>query len=202
METTYYNAIAARYNFVIPDVYREMESRGWFNKAHYLWLHEAEWLPLDKIIHYEFADYHKLGFVPFAFNGAGDLWCWWPEATRDSATPVVCCPHDEEYGEFHAPNFLGFLYHQVLMYSVVGGFDVDEEEEAREWLRIWHKSFVEFFPHSWSETIASIANKPLITHEFGRGLYSAGFIQESEYNELVKRHLAFPKLNEKFRWMI
>jgi hypothetical protein len=179
-----------------------MESRGWFNKVRYLWLNEAEWLPLDDILHYEFADYHKPWFVPFAFNGAGDLWCWWPEASRHLVTPVVLCPHDEKYGEFYASDFLGFLYRQVLEYAVVGGFGISDEEEAREWLHLWHESFVEFFPHSWSETIMSIANKPLITHEFGRGLYSAGFIWESEYNELIKRHLAFPKLNEKFKWMI
>lgn len=199
METAY-EAVAARYQFDIPDEYRRMESRGWFNlaesKAHYLWLHEAEWLRLNEIADYQFADYHKPGFVPFAFNGAGDLWCWWPEATQNSITPVVLCPHDCREGQFYAPNFLGFLYRQILDYATVGWIDADEEEAAREWLRRWHDRFLEFFPRAWSETVMTIANKPLIINGHG-----AGFIIEGENSDIIERDCAFPKLNQRFEWM-
>ncbi len=108
-----YNRIEARYGFSILDEYRQMQSRGWFNvrdDERYVWLHEAECLSLEEIADYEFEPYRKSGFVPFAFNGAGDLWCWWPEAASHSITPVVWCLHDVDMAEVSAPHFIGFIY--------------------------------------------------------------------------------------------
>jgi hypothetical protein len=115
---------------------------------------------------------------------------------HNSITPVVLCPHDCRAGQFYAPNFLGFLYRQILDYATVGWIDEDKEEAACEWLRRWHDSFLEFFPRAWSETVMTIANKPLITNG-----PCAGFIMESENNDIIERDCAFPNLNQRFEWM-
>ena len=87
-----YAAIEAKYGFAIPEDYRRMERDGFFdlkNDATYLLIHEMEWLRPDEILAHKPADYHKPGFIPFAFTGGGDEWCWCPAMDPKA---VVSCP--------------------------------------------------------------------------------------------------------------
>ncbi len=81
------NQIEERYNFEIPAEYKSMFERGYFTlekPAHcselidskYVWLYEMEWISIDEILKFEFEEYARDGFVPFARNGAGEKWCW------------------------------------------------------------------------------------------------------------------------------
>jgi len=86
-----YESIESKYGFALPSAYREMNELGWFDtcdKSRYLWISEAEWMRPDEIFSYEPLEYHKPGFVPFAFTGAGDHWCWWPAERLRSDLPA------------------------------------------------------------------------------------------------------------------
>ena len=85
-----YTSIKAKYGFEIPAVYRTMEQDGFFElkpagedfdprNDSYLWVPEAESMRPPEILAYETPSYQLPGFVPFAFTGGGEPWCWWPE---------------------------------------------------------------------------------------------------------------------------
>src|SRR6516164_5067104 len=81
-----FRQIEQRYGFSVPTEYRLMSERGWFDfddarnrvGPDYLWLYDMEWLDPAGIRDHEFPEYCEPGFVPFAFTGGGDHWCWWP----------------------------------------------------------------------------------------------------------------------------
>src|SRR5689334_1633542 len=124
-----YKAISERYGFSVPEEYRRLASRGLLNlgaAAHasafyepgsYLWLHEMEWFSLEEIINFEFQPYHLPGFVPFAFTGGGDFWCWQPSFADGRGIRVLLCHHDSEFATVYAPNFKTALFRQALDFA-------------------------------------------------------------------------------------
>ena len=208
-------AIEAKYSIRLPDSYRSIVDQGWIDfdcdpgqrvqpgKLNYLWLSEAEWLPLDTILNYQPTDYSLPGFVPFAQNGAGDWWMWWPAAGKSDELPVVLCPHDLNEGEFYAPNFTAFLYRNILDYAVTAY--ADEGEDCRAWFDDWLPRFASIWPAAWSDQIREIASRPpSMGHETmpnGRTYPWTGLLPESENKAIVQRDLAFPDLDREFQWM-
>jgi hypothetical protein len=192
-----YEAIESKYGFAIPSSYREMNELGWFDrrdKSRCLWICEAEFMTPDEILSYEPQEYHKPGFVPFASTGRGDKWCWWP-----AENCVVLCPRDCSEGEVDAPDFLSSLYRRMLEYAS-GGFDREDEEEARQHLRNWASRLSPFFPPVWIGTLTDASLAPLIRWERGRA-YGDGFLSLDEEEMILRRDLDFPRLDEKFDWM-
>jgi hypothetical protein len=183
-----YQRFEARYGFTIPAEYRQMQARGWFDvrdQERYVWLHEAEWLSLAEIADYEFEPYHRSGLVPFAFNCAGDLWCWWPEAASGGVVPVVWCLHDADTGDVMAPHFLAFIYRQMLEFCVADS--PWDAAERRQQLQEWHDRFAEFLPPPWASTLLWLMEREPLS--------------EREYAAMVQRALAFERLNQRFKWM-
>jgi hypothetical protein len=55
-----YEQIESRYGFSIPEEYREMERRGWFNRQDdYEWLCDVRWMSPEKIRDFEFQYYQQ-----------------------------------------------------------------------------------------------------------------------------------------------
>jgi hypothetical protein len=164
-----YEAIKAKYTFSIPAEYRSMEATGWFSVQHpgesfkpeneptHLWIPEMEWLRPQEILDYEPEAYHKSGFVPFAFNGAGDHFGWWPSL---HPTAVVLCPHDDELAAFQAPNFVGAIYRQCLEYAT--GFDRGEESSVRRQFADWAQRLSAYLPPLFVETLQAVGKGELI----------------------------------------
>jgi hypothetical protein len=166
---TWYEAIAARYAFSIPDAYRRLESRGLFNwpssdpaciePGSYLWLPEMEWLRPREILEYKFEDYHLPGFVPFAFTGAHDPWCWRPDLADERGTPVVYCPHDEYNASIYAPDFATALYRQILAFCGEPWY-LREDYDVSALLRRWAIDLAEIFVPPRCETLHALADDP------------------------------------------
>jgi hypothetical protein len=188
--------VESRFGFKLPAAYRAFFEAGWMDPASpdYLWVPEAEWLTPKQMLEYEPAEYHKPGFVPFAFTGAGDHWCWWPAEHPDL---VVLCPHDCSEGEFDAPSFIASIYRRMLGYAH-GGFFEDEEEEARDNLRRWASRLSAHFPGLWIETLLGLAAAPIVKWASG---VDGGLCGESEYARLLERDVAFPLMGKSFEWM-
>jgi hypothetical protein len=165
-----YNAIKARYGFAIPNDYCRLESRGLFTlpvAAHasafyqpgsYLWLHDMEWYSPQAILDFEFEPYHLPGFVPFAFTGGGDYWCWHPAHIDRRGAHVLRCYHDCPLAAVYAPNFHTALYRQILDFCVCSS--EDEDIDASAFLHRWATELAVIFPDSWSARLRQLADDP------------------------------------------
>ena len=170
MSDILYKAIATRYGFVVPDEYRRLAARGLFTLStpasasafhepgSYLWLHQMEWYSLQEIADFRFQPFHLPGFVPFAFTGGGDYWCWQPEYTDHRGTRVVCCYRDCEFAAVYAPNFHTALYRQILEFCRSSADDAHVEPSA--YLRRWATDLAEIFPASWCARLHQLADDP------------------------------------------
>lgn len=170
MNEALYKAISERYGFTVPDEYRRLASRGLFSittPAHasafyepgsYLWLHDMEWCSLQDIADFEFQSYHLPGFVPFAFTGGGDYWCWQPAHTDGRGTRVLWCHRDSEFATVYAPNFHTALFRQTLAFSRSSADEVDIDATA--FLHRWAIDLAEIFPPSWCAHLRRLADAP------------------------------------------
>lgn len=213
MKPSDYAAIERRYGFSIPMAYRELERRGFLDRLAtpayyaefttpgrgYLWLGDMEWYTPRQIADFEFADYHLPGFVPFAFTGGGDYWCWQPRFTDDRGTRVVLCPHDYELGTVYAPNFGAALYRQVLEYSAQGFLSEDEVAVARAMLKRWAVDLACVLPAAWCERVEAIS-RVAATVRSGRDRKLV-LISEEALNRFESADLAFPEIDSEFHWM-
>lgn len=179
-----------------------MQASGWLDvklsdNPNYFWLSEAEWMPPDEIADYEFEDYQKPGFVPFASTGGGDHWCWWPS---EHPEVVVFCPHDSCEGEFYAPSFIGLIYRCLLDYA---RYVSDEEEhEIRQYLRASATHLSPYLPDSWKDTLNNLASAQRVQQFSPNGREAGlGLLTQERYQEIVQRDLTFPLLDQVFEWI-
>lgn len=209
ISTDIYDAIQARYGFAIPPEYRRMEADGCFelknwgvmfdpdNEPTYLWIPEVEWLKPGEILAYRPEPEAKPGFVPFAFTGAGDHWCWWPDQDPEA---IVLCLHDEGMGSFDAPHFLGSLYRRCLDYAL-DGISKDDESEARRLFDYWVERLGSYLAPPWIETLRHLSRADRFEWRDGRRS-GEGFLTPEQYNAILARDLSFPRLGEAFEWIL
>ncbi len=193
-----YEQVEQKYGLVLPEAYRSMCAAGWFDvkSDNYFWLYDAEWVPLTEILNYQPEEYHKPGFVPFASEGDGSHWCWWPSAHPET---VVLCPRDCGEGEFYAPSFTGFLYRRLLDYASY--VPLEEEQEARQYLRDWSARLSTYLPILWKDTLKTLASGELTRWSYNGRDAGWGFMTHEQKQEIVQRDLAFPLLDQEFQWM-
>lgn len=169
MSDDHYIAIETRFGIKVPPEYRLLAARGLLScpkpghasqfqfTGTYLWLHEMEWMTPEQIANFRFEDYQLQQFVPFAFTGGGDYWCW--HSDPSAGTPSVwLCYHDDDFASYYAPDFKTALYRQVLDFCRNSGTYEDLNPQA--FLRRWIADFGEVFPTSWLGRLEAFANGP------------------------------------------
>ena len=194
--------VEQKHGLRLPEAYRSMQAAGWLDveaseNPDYFWLSEAEWMPLDEIADYQPEEYHKPGFVPFASEGDGSHWCWWPSVHPGK---VVLCPRDCEEGEFYAPSFTGFLYRRLLDYARC--VSDKEEHEIRQYLRASATRLSRHLPTLWKDTLNDLASAQWVQQFSPNGReVGLGLLTQERYQEIVQRDLTFPLLDQVFEWM-
>ena len=194
-----FQQVEQKYGLVLPEAYRSMQAAGWLDVNSpdplYLWLLGAKWLPLAEVLEHEPEDYQKPGFVPFAAEADGSHWCWWPEVHPGM---VVMCPRDCYDGEFYAASFLGFVYRRLLDYA--GCVLSQEDQEARHYLHQSTARLADYFPDAWIETLNTLASAEPVQWRYGK-ITGRGFLTYEQKQEIIRRDLSFPLLDQEFQWM-
>ncbi len=209
----YYSAIQQKFGFVIPEPYRELERRGFLALdgpasvaemmkpgSGYLYLYDMEWYTPQQILEYELDEYHLPGFVPFAFTGRADHWCWQPDCSTDRGTRVVLCPHDYELATIYAPDFVSAAYRHILEYTCYGVDSSDDESVIRAFLDRWIVDLRDVLQESWCERISLIRDKKLAAWSMP-GAASQGLITEDELQTIVTQDIAYPDMDQEIQWM-
>lgn len=191
-----------------PPGYRTWHERGYFKlrpRKNYLWLHEAEWIPPKEIPGYDLWRVTIPGLIPFAFNAAGDHWCWSTKyPTSLGEYEIWYCAHYMELGERFAPTFAGWFYRNVLSYAA-GGFDEDSEgiKEARRNLRLWSKRLGEIHPGAWPQHLNELAASEPFAYKHPKLRKSVtlfGFITAMDVDKFAEKQFGKRYLDDEVKW--
>lgn len=205
--STPYDTIAATTGFQIPELFRRMTADGvtQYNKSPDEWLvnppalemvsYHVEWWQPDDIAKWSAPDYYALAFVPFAANGAGDLWCWHPASGTEA---IVFVPHDENSAERYAPDLEGLLFRHMVqacaeIYENEGSKLTGEQRIQAAKANV--KTLAPYLRPAWSSLLNELTSRPL---EFNESWRCFGFLNRKEAKEIVQRELAMPNLGESF----
>ena len=138
--------------FVLPD-----KDRGTnLLNSTYLMLNDMEWINPTEILDWDCPEEVKSNYCPFAFNGAGENWCFNPLEIVDDYPAIVLC---DNIGEAHwvSPSFDGALLDQVLGFAV----DYPEDPEVNEqYLDRYKKTFN--FPIHWWDIVGKIISGEIL----------------------------------------
>jgi len=188
----YLREIEQRYKFKFPEEYVRLYISGRFNLIEsdhysklidkdYLWVSELEWISPSEILSFDCDPDIKLKFVPFAFNGAGELWCFYPSATDIGEVPVVLCDNLGS-GSFEAPNFLSCVLQQILLMISDGCNEVN---------CLYLKRYLdEFrFPDKWSAELKNVLNQA-----------GTKQVQNDYFETTYQKLVAYKRYSEYFSW--
>ncbi|PWN62738.1 SMI1/KNR4 family protein [Chryseobacterium viscerum] len=147
-------------------------------------------------------------FVPFAKNGAGDLYAFQFDLENGGDVPVTFIPHDDEEAEILAKNFQDFIFRQLL--EAVVEIDEDsmfyEENEAdlKQNLLNQLKTHESYLAPRHIDILNEIYQRGIFEYTYkvpaGNTFEAEGLITFDEMEEILKREIAFDRLNAKFNY--
>lgn len=220
-----YKVIEAKGSFRLPAIYRQLHDdevlyeivpeewqqhwREWsITRPLPLLNHpeRLEWFSLAEIADFEQPKYWRedLTFVPFAHNGAGDWWCWLPQWTQESHSPIVFTPHDFNQSNIVSPDFEGFLFRmclETLARAYPSEFSPSELEQS---IRTDISQLLPYLRPSWQNILNEVTGQEYQRKEEGTTAYTEvfyGFCPETEAQNIIRRELAFERLDDIFEHM-
>jgi hypothetical protein len=114
----------------LTDAQREERIRTHLTKV--LWWRSIEWdREPEQIAAFDGDDRWRPGLIPFAGNGYGDDYCWYPRWQTGPEPPIVFCVHDDIHSHLFARTFAECLCRCLLQAFAGIDHDVDQLREAR-----------------------------------------------------------------------
>jgi hypothetical protein len=138
----------------IPSLFRELHAAGRFDyfgttepltaeqrgerlrarATEVLWWDVIEWdRTLDEVVAYDGGGLLRPGLVPFAGNGAGDHYSWYPAWQEGPEPPVLLVEHDSERSRVFAPDFAGCLVRCLVQHFAWHAFEAGEPDRRTLW---------------------------------------------------------------------
>ncbi|WP_417736873.1 SMI1/KNR4 family protein [Rosistilla oblonga] len=195
--------------FTIPNGYRTFVSRGYCDLSAldttYLWVNEAEWIPLEAIPSRNmWRDNPLPGLVPFAFTGGGDNWCWnTNQPTSKSEYEILMCYRDDDFAARYAPDFPSWFYRTCLDFASCVDIDAGEIEDARKHLQLWSLRLAEIGPSDWADHLGALAKSTpsSFIRCFNEREYAEfGFLTHDDIANIVRERFGPSYLDRTVEW--
>lgn len=165
---------------------------------------------IEEILHHEVYDIHeKFKLVPFAKNGAGDLYVFQYDLETNGEIPISFFPHDDDELEVQAKNFQDFIFRQLLE-SVTDidegwAFEDDSEEEIKIHLNNQLRTHRPYLTENQIAVLEEIYKCDLFEYTYkvpnGGEFEARGLATCDEVDEILKREIDFPLLNKKMKYL-
>ncbi|GEN66240.1 SMI1/KNR4 family protein [Chryseobacterium rhizosphaerae] len=147
-------------------------------------------------------------FVPFAKNGAGDLYAFQFDLQNNGEIPITLIPHDDEEAEVLAGNLQDFIFRQLL--EAVTEIDEDamfyedDEEDLKQNLYHQLKTHEPYLKPSQVAILKNIYQRDIFEYTYkvpnGRTFEAEGLVTFDEVAEIINKEIAFDQLNKKFNY--
>lgn len=170
----------------LPPSYKRFAETGYLdssNESTYLWVYDAEWIPLDQMTTYETCRDRVIeGLVPFALTGGGSPWAWTTsKPTGSGEYEILLCNRDQELADVYAPTFASWFYRLTMEYACNMWAELDD---ARAYLAQAANALRQIGDIEWASHLDEVACRK-VTRE--GDCYQ--FIRAEEFQEVVSREL-------------
>lgn len=147
-------------------------------------------------------------FVPFAKNGAGDIYAFQFDLQHNGEVPVTFIPHDDEEAEVVAKNFQDFIFRQLLEAITEidedSMFYEDEEEDLKQNLFNQLRTHESYLTARQIEILNDIYQRDIFEYSYkvpnGRSFESEGLVTFDEVEKILNSEIGFDQLNKKFNY--
>ena len=136
--------------------------------------------------------------MPFAQDGAGDVWCW--HASSPGAE-IIYAAHDENAAYVAAPDLEGFLVRMLVLGLSEIYTDDGTDFTLEQRIASARANVRTLAPYLAAERVAlleGLCDWPLVADEKWGCLR---FLSKSEAEAIIQRELACPRLGETFEHM-
>lgn len=147
-------------------------------------------------------------FIPFARNGAGDLYAFQFDLQKNGEVPVTFIPHDDQEAEVLAKNLQDFIFRQLL--ESVTEINEDsmfyeiEEENIKQNLISQLKTHEAYLTSRQVEILTMIYERDIFEYTYktpaGKAFEAEGLMTFDEVEEILKQEIAFESLNKRFNY--
>lgn len=229
--------IEQKYNFQYPEIYRQLSENNmldwgeagpdWYlavfpelkkNPPLLLFGNDIEIWNNDQLVkasieemsdEEDYRNIHSANrFVPFAKNGAGDLYAFQFDLQNGEDIPVTFIPHDDEEAEILSKNFQDFIFRQLLEAVVEIDEDAmfyeDEEDELKQNLFNQLKTHEPYLATKQIEILHNIYQRDIFEYTYkvpnGHTFEAEGLVTFDEVRGILNREIAFDNLNKKFNY--
>lgn len=149
-------------------------------------------------------------FIPFAKNGAGDLYVFQYDLQNGEDIPITFFPHDDCEAEVLAKNLQDFIFRQLLEatreiddYAMV--FE-EEEEEIKRNLQQQLRTHRPYLTDRQIQLLEEIYNRDLVTYTYqlpnGGKQEAEGLTTFDEVEAILQREINFEHLNKTFNYTV
>jgi hypothetical protein len=220
------------FNFTYPELYKQLyadkmldwgsDGNGWYanvflklkeNPPLLLFGSDIEiWDPIvyrdgiREMINHEIYDINpKYRMLPFAKNGAGDMFVFQLDMENNGEIPITFFGHDSD-AEILAKNLQDFIFRQLLEslteideYSM---FYEDSEEKIKQNLHNQLKTHRKYLKAEQVEILEDFYQRDIFEYTYktpnGSEFEAKGLLTFDDLEKLIKQDMAFEKLNIKF----
>ncbi|WP_407499694.1 SMI1/KNR4 family protein [Elizabethkingia anophelis] len=220
------------FNFIYPELYKQLyadkmldwgsDGNGWYtnifpklkeNPPLLLFGCDIEiWDPIvyrdgiREMINHEIYDINpKYRMVPFAKNGAGDMFVFQLDMEDNGEIPITFFGHDSD-AEILAKNLQDFIFRQLLEslteideYSM---FYEDSEEKIKQNLHNQLKTHRKYLKPEQVEILENFYKRDVFEYTYktpnGSEFETKGLLTFDDLEKLIEQEMAFEKLNIKF----
>ncbi len=191
--------------FPIPEIYKKMEVRGFFNPETYLLLDDVKWFKIDKIKAYDYEDGERKNIIPFARTARCDKWVWIFD--NNNNYQVGFCPVVEDNGIYYAKNMEDAILRNIIEYVSSNDFYINQnaaasfqlsESELKTLLVSWKNKLNGLLRDDYIQLIDYFTSLNL--KEFNHGKYGdwCALISLDECDALIEKYIKYDMFEKEF----
>ncbi|WP_286408770.1 SMI1/KNR4 family protein [Myroides marinus] len=142
----------------------------------------------------------EYNFIPFAKNGAGDMYCFLMSEQVKGDYPIVFVWHDDIEATYEAKNLRDFIFKRIVSdMSQLDTYNKQSDKEFITYLRATLKTHSRYLSEDKVTLLEELIERPLIDYRIkGWSEDSRGVLTDIEYQQILKQHIPYGKMEESF----
>lgn len=142
----------------------------------------------------------EYSFIPFAKNGAGDMYCFLMSEEVEGDYPIVFVWHDDIHATYEAKNLNDFIFKRIVSdMSLLDTYNKQTDEEFLDSVRATLRTHSCYLSEDKVALLEELARRSLLDyHHVSYGEECRGLLTEEEYKEIITKYVPYEKMNESF----